>query len=514
VNRRSTGLAVLALAVGLSACGGAPGQRPVTTSPVPPPAAGPSTAPTPDGTASTVIPRYPAPRALPVHLVPGLHNVSELVNQSGAPRHVSWPELDGEPVFTSASRELAAQRQAEFDRALGHAEVDAAAVPELHLSWQLVAAAEDVIQVRLQERAVFGGYSTASTRTLLYDLRTDEVVPAATLFAPERLPRLAEAVRTRIRSAVPPADAAALAEALEPAGARFLHAATVQPDGSLLVELDQSEIGPAALGQPAVVLPAATVTPLLSDRGAAVVAMIGRGLPVVPDAPPTSTPPPAPPPPAPSSPPSPPPPAPGSVPVDCAVTACVALTFDDGPAVSTVQVLDALRGKRAIATFCVLGQNVTRAPKVARRLVDDGHELCNHTFEHLDLRHRTREQVREDVARTDRAIGAVGGQRPSWVRPPYGALSDAAAGALDRPALLWDVDTLDWKHRDPAAVAQRAVAGAEPGSIVLLHDIHPSTAQAVPAVVDGLRAKGLTLVTVSTLLQDKPLRAGDRVSRR
>lgn len=179
-------------------------------------------------------------------------------------------------------------------------------------------------------------------------------------------------------------------------------------------------------------------------------------------------------------------------PADC--SNCVAVTFDDGPAASTNQVLDILARKHATASFFVLAPKVRANAGAVKRMRAAGHTVASHTATHRDLTRLSQPEVRREVEEGSRAIADATGASPRFVRPPYGALNATvsdAARVQGQAVVLWDVDTLDWKHRDPARTCKTAVDQARAGSIVLMHDIHPTTAQAVECVIDGLRAKGL-----------------------
>ena len=90
------------------------------------------------------------------------------------------------------------------------------------------------------------------------------------------------------------------------------------------------------------------------------------------------------------------------------------------------------------------------------------------------------------------------------MRPPYGATNNRVAsviGSRDQAVALWDVDTVDWRHRSTAKTCSIAVANAQAGSIILMHDIHPSTVNAAECIIDGLRAKGLHPVSLAELFE-------------
>lgn len=188
---------------------------------------------------------------------------------------------------------------------------------------------------------------------------------------------------------------------------------------------------------------------------------------------------------------------------DCAKDKCVALTFDDGPGRYTDKVLDALADHDAKATFYLLGSNVDNFPDTVERMADEGHEIGNHSWKHDDLATLSATDIENDLERTDKAIEDITGEKPATMRPPYGSLDDTARQAIDKPIVLWDVDTLDWQSRDTGAVTDIALQETRRGSIVLFHDIHESTANAVPDILDGLAEDGYEFVTVSDLAGDR-----------
>lgn len=196
------------------------------------------------------------------------------------------------------------------------------------------------------------------------------------------------------------------------------------------------------------------------------------------------------------------PPAPmrGQEAVDCGLFACVAVTFDDGPGAHTEQILDDLDTRRAAATFYVQGYRSANNPSALARMHSTGHQIGNHTWDHPDLTKLTDEQIKAQLDRTSQAVQDATGSRPSTFRPPYGAVDERVLLQTELPAILWTVDTNDWQLPDDPVLLDRAVQQPEPGSIVLLHDIHENTARLTPAVLDGLLGRGFTLVTVQQLL--------------
>ncbi|WP_244977405.1 polysaccharide deacetylase family protein [Corynebacterium lizhenjunii] len=182
---------------------------------------------------------------------------------------------------------------------------------------------------------------------------------------------------------------------------------------------------------------------------------------------------------------------------------CVALTFDDGPATPTHQLLDILDRKRVQASFFVLAPKANAQPQLLRRMDAAGHTIGNHTATHRELNKLDAASVDREIAQGNDAVRAATGHGTRWMRPPYGATNDTVAAAAARAGAaqaFWSVDTLDWKTRNTEQTCRTAVGEAKPGAIILMHDIHPSTVAAVECIIDGLRAKGLAPVNLDTLI--------------
>jgi peptidoglycan/xylan/chitin deacetylase (PgdA/CDA1 family) len=182
----------------------------------------------------------------------------------------------------------------------------------------------------------------------------------------------------------------------------------------------------------------------------------------------------------------------------------IALTFDDGPSPSvTPRILETLKEHHAKATFFMLGSQVKYHPELAKRVAEEGHEIGNHTGNHPVLTKLTEEQIRQEIEGTSQIIEEVVGQLPIRIRPPYGIYNEVVekiAYENDAPIILWSVDSLDWKSRNAETVNHLVLEKIFPGSIVLLHDIYPTTADALPAVMTALKNEGYQFVTVSELL--------------
>ncbi|WP_061942021.1 polysaccharide deacetylase family protein [Brevibacterium ravenspurgense] len=256
----------------------------------------------------------------------------------------------------------------------------------------------------------------------------------------------------------------------------------------------------------------------------------------------------------------------------CALLPCAAITYDDGPAdeALTERLGDALDEAKVRATFFEIGRNVENLPENTRTLFEAGHEMENHSFSHPVLSKLSADKQKSEIDKTDKAVYDATGEYPTMLRPPYGASNkrlttvvqgdgtlgesagakataepkgqsdqtgaptgsespaeDSTGGSSDQPTaggkakkadgvktehgkalIMWDVDTLDWQHRDPAYVTQVALANTKPGSIVLMHAIHPTTIDASPGIFSGLQGKGFYLVPVGYMFKDMKLEAG------
>jgi len=195
----------------------------------------------------------------------------------------------------------------------------------------------------------------------------------------------------------------------------------------------------------------------------------------------------------------------------------VALTFDDGPGPYTPAVLSVLEHFQVHATFFAIGKMLRYFSASTVREIEDGDVIGDHTESHPMLArlsaHEQKEELFEQIAR----IELLGGQRPVLFRPPYGSFNATTfreLHALHLLMVLWSVDTGDYAQPGVATIVQRALEGARPGAIILMHDAggtRTETVEALPAIIRGIRARGLRLVTVPRLLMEDPPPAGQPV---
>ncbi|WP_433174404.1 polysaccharide deacetylase family protein [Actinoallomurus sp. CA-150999] len=197
--------------------------------------------------------------------------------------------------------------------------------------------------------------------------------------------------------------------------------------------------------------------------------------------------------------------------VDCRKVKCIALTFDDGPGPYTAKLLDMLAARHVKVTFFLIGGNIRGREALVRRELAEGHAIGDHSWSHPQLSAMSDGAVRSELARTLGEIRRATGGGTPLMRPPYGATNRRVAAVtrhMGMAQILWSVDTNDWLDRNSAIVAHRAVSWAHPGDIILMHDIHPTTVNAVPKILVGLARRGFTFVTVPELFGGHALKPG------
>ena len=183
----------------------------------------------------------------------------------------------------------------------------------------------------------------------------------------------------------------------------------------------------------------------------------------------------------------------------------IAMTFDDGPhASNTPRLLDMLKARNIRATFFTVGSRTVTYPGIMRRIIADGHELANHTWTHPKLSSLSDNAVRSELKRAHSALVNLG-VAPRMYRPPYGAITARQKqwimDEFGYPTIQWSVDPEDWRTKSAALTRSRILNQTRPGAIILVHDIHVSSIDAMPGTLDGLLAKGFRFVKVSELME-------------
>ena len=180
----------------------------------------------------------------------------------------------------------------------------------------------------------------------------------------------------------------------------------------------------------------------------------------------------------------------------------VALTFDDGPlGTTTPTLLGILKDRDVPATFFMLGNMASRDPELVKQVSEAGHEIASHTMRHQSLTSISAAAVESDIAESRAVFREILGYAPELVRPPYGNFNDTVRPRIKGAMILWSVDTLDWKYRNTKSIVSTAMSQVYDGAIILMHDIHPTSVEAVPSLIDTLRDAGYEFTTVSELAE-------------
>ena len=183
----------------------------------------------------------------------------------------------------------------------------------------------------------------------------------------------------------------------------------------------------------------------------------------------------------------------------------VALTFDDGPIQYTEYILDILERYGGRVTFCVLGYRVETWASTVLRAVSLGNEVVGHSWDHPNFTMISEDDIVEQILFTSAAIeAAMGAAPPRLFRAPYGRVNDEVVNVAERlgyAMLHWSVDPRDWERRDPERIYNYITENAVHGAIFILHDIRPTTMEAMEKVVPALIEQGFELVTASELIE-------------
>ncbi len=179
----------------------------------------------------------------------------------------------------------------------------------------------------------------------------------------------------------------------------------------------------------------------------------------------------------------------------------IALTFDDGPNdYYTLEILDILYENKSVATFFINGKNVNGNEDVLRKIVFEGNEIANHTYDHADLTGLKRDKIKKQIEQTQEKVNEVlGDYKLLYVRPPYGSYDQSVLQAIDFPIALWTLDSGDWETTDSEAICELVVNSAENLDVIIMHDTSDYTVDAVKIIIPELKEKGFQFVTLTEL---------------
>ncbi|MGI5452408.1 polysaccharide deacetylase family protein [Streptomyces sp. CA-249302] len=421
--------------------------------------------------------------------IKGLDIVSDNSEHGSCPFATSYPAVPGAEATTAVMKKYVEERLSTFRETACASGSAVNQDHELNISYTFLAASGDVLGVRLSTQDGSAAGSGLSTNTYWYDGKDRTYRAAPGLVADGFRDAFVAELKKQLKGRQG-IDAAQLDGAFDDTSrAATLADMSFTADGGLRVEFDRGVVGVPAAGTYLVTLPETTVTPWLSGFGKRAQRQtvhpsgtldLGATHTTAPAVPTES--------------------ASSTDSTDCKQVKCIALTFDDGPAApETATLLTYLAKYRARVTFFTVGQNVAAHPELVRAEARAGHEVGNHSWNHPDLTKLSPEMIASQLSRTSAAIKAATGKEPTLFRPPYGAINSTVRAATALSPVLWDVDTEDWKYPDAARVAQTVITKAARNSVVLMHDIHPTSVAAVPEILRTLTARGFHFVTVSHL---------------
>lgn len=184
----------------------------------------------------------------------------------------------------------------------------------------------------------------------------------------------------------------------------------------------------------------------------------------------------------------------------------VALTFDDGPSKYTNEILDILKDNGICATFFILGNKVPYGQETLLKMLENGNEIGNHTYNHKWLAHLDEIEIKNQISKTQEVIFEYTRYLPKVFRPSYGDIPKEMQKEINLEVTLWNVDTLDWKLKNKKQIIKRATKNTKDGDIILMHDTYKRTKDALPEIINTLKKKGFQFVTISELNEIKKLR--------
>lgn len=175
----------------------------------------------------------------------------------------------------------------------------------------------------------------------------------------------------------------------------------------------------------------------------------------------------------------------------------VALTFDDGPNRKyTGSLLDGLKERGVKVSFFLIGECIDGNEALVRRMKEDGHLIGVHCLHHRDLTREETSKAYEQIRETAAMIESITGDKPEYVRPPFGKWSEMLSEAIPMEPVFWTVDSIDWKLQNTSQIVSRVMKDTDNGDIILMHDEFPESVEAAFQIIDNLLAKGYTFVTV------------------
>lgn len=177
----------------------------------------------------------------------------------------------------------------------------------------------------------------------------------------------------------------------------------------------------------------------------------------------------------------------------------IAITFDDGPSVYTNNLIDTLVKNKASATFFMLGKNLNNYKDTILKAYNSGMEIGYHSYNHKNFKRQKLDDIVSEFNESNEVLKSITGDSFHLIRPPYGYINDKIKNSLDASFILWNIDTLDWKYKDSNYLVSYVLENAKDGNIVLFHDIHKTSVEAIEKLLPELYVNGYQVVTISNL---------------
>lgn len=401
---------------------------------------------------------------------PGIRITSDVSKDKRTPFAVHYPQTESE-VFNDVVLQYITKAKEDYPLSMKKNK-DKKATGELTINLETFPYQDHYYSFVLTKMLYLGGANhVVSTKTFFFNNETGEAINIQTLLQNDNnnLTTLAAYVRKDLQQNLELKDQLnndELLKVTEPKWENFNRFAII--DDSIHFYFDEYEIASGAAGAPIVKLALSLINPLLASDFQIAMETMEPTKPVSPGDPNAKR---------------------------------IALTFDDGPHPKvTEQILNTLDKYHAKATFFMLGSRVKHYPNIARDVLARGHEIGNHSWNHPVLTKMPMEQVLKEYTSTANEIELAINQGATVFRPPYGATNDDINAKIPVPVVLWSIDTLDWKHRNSQLLLTYIKKNMHNNAIVLMHDIHQSTADGLDAVLAYLQSEGYEFVTVSEIL--------------
>ena len=190
-------------------------------------------------------------------------------------------------------------------------------------------------------------------------------------------------------------------------------------------------------------------------------------------------------------------------PVDPRIQPAIALSFDDGPSEYTQQVLDILAEYDCRATFFMVGTNMNNMPEMVKTVYESGNEVGLHTWRHNDLTQMNADAIVRNLQLCQNIVLEQTGTTARWLRPPYGKVGPGTYGACNALGMYiatWTIDSRDWETQNAAKIEKEVMGQLHNGAIILFHDTHSATVEALRNILPQIVEKGYQVLTVDQLM--------------